>query len=107
MKKSNRRIYTVLIAASLAGAMILSTIGGCAPQAPAGDGDKVDLSAREPCTPEGAPKPKIMPADPGSAAPKQPRRMWATSYRWTKAPDLVVEKWLTEKPETKGKYVLI
>jgi len=33
--------------------------------------------------------------------------MWATSYRWAKAPDLVVEKWLTDKPDTKGKYVLI
>ena len=33
--------------------------------------------------------------------------MWATSYRWTKAPELVVEKWLTDKPETRGKYMLI
>jgi thiol-disulfide isomerase/thioredoxin len=48
-----------------------------------------------------------MPADPGTATAKQPRRMWATSYRWAKAPELVVEKWLTDKPETKGKYVLI
>lgn len=35
------------------------------------------------------------------------KRLWATSFRWTKAPDFVVEKWLTDKPETKGKYVLI
>ena len=61
----------------------------------------------EPCTTQGAPAPKIMPADPGTATAKQPRRMWATSYRWAKAPELVVEKWLTDKPETKGKYVLI
>jgi len=33
--------------------------------------------------------------------------MWATSYRWAKAPKLVVEKWLTDKPELKDKYVLI
>jgi len=38
---------------------------------------------------------------------KQPRRMWASSYLWAKAPELVVEEWLTDKPDTKGKYVLI
>jgi cytochrome c biogenesis protein CcmG/thiol:disulfide interchange protein DsbE len=38
---------------------------------------------------------------------KQPRRMWASSYLWAKAPDLVVEEWLTDEPDTKGKYVLI
>jgi len=114
MKTSNRRICTVSLAASLAAAMMLSAVGGCAPKAPAGNGKKqsdkkVHLAAanEEPCTPKGAPSPKIVPADPGSATPTKPRRMWATSYRWAKAPDLVVEKWLTEKPETKGKYVLL
>ena len=35
------------------------------------------------------------------------KRLWAKSFRWSKAPEFVVEKWLTEKPEMKGKYVLI
>lgn len=103
MKTSNLRIYTVSLAATIA----LSAIGGCAPPAPAGNGNSVTASTEEPCTPEGAPAPTTMPAERGSGTPKKPRRMWATSYRWTKAPDLVVEKWLTDKPETKGKYVLI
>ncbi len=107
MKTSNRRIYTVSLAASLAAAVILSAVGGCAPQAPTGNGNNVDASGEGPCTDEGAPEPKTMPADPGFAMPKKPRRMWATSYRWAKAPDLVVEKWLTDKPETQGKYTLI
>jgi thiol-disulfide isomerase/thioredoxin len=102
MKTSNRLICTVSLAA-----MILSAGGGCAPQAPAENDRKVDASGEEPCTAKGAPAPTTMPSDPGSATPKKPRRMWATSFRWTKAPDLVVEKWLTDKPETKGKYVLI
>jgi len=41
--------------------------------------------------------------------PKQKREkiLWARSCLWQEAPKLVVEKWLTDKPETKGKYVLI
>jgi len=35
------------------------------------------------------------------------KRIWARSCLWAEAPKLVVEKWLTEEPETKGKYVLI
>jgi cytochrome c biogenesis protein CcmG/thiol:disulfide interchange protein DsbE len=38
---------------------------------------------------------------------KRERRMWASSFLWAKAPDFVVEKWLTDEPEMKGKYVLI
>ncbi len=38
---------------------------------------------------------------------KEGKRMWARSYRWAKAPDFAVEKWLSEKPDMKGKYVLI
>lgn len=38
---------------------------------------------------------------------KPERRLWAKSFLWCKAPDFVVEKWLTEKPEMEGKYVLI
>jgi len=46
------------------------------------------------------------PFEPGSM-PKGERRLWAKSYLWAKAPEFVVEKWLSEKPEMKGKYVLI
>ena len=38
---------------------------------------------------------------------KEGKRMWAKSCLWSDAPELNVEKWLTAKPETKGKYVLI
>ena len=38
---------------------------------------------------------------------KKSKRIWAKSLLWEKAPELVVEKWLNEKPETKGKYLLI
>jgi thiol-disulfide isomerase/thioredoxin len=33
--------------------------------------------------------------------------MWAKSFLDQKAPEFVVEKWLSEKPDTKGKFVLI
>jgi thiol-disulfide isomerase/thioredoxin len=35
------------------------------------------------------------------------KRMWAKSLLWEDAPKLVVEKWLSKEPQTKGKYVLI
>jgi thiol-disulfide isomerase/thioredoxin len=35
------------------------------------------------------------------------KQMWAKSCLYREAPDLVVEKWLTEEPETAGKYVLV
>ena len=38
---------------------------------------------------------------------KEGKRLWAQSFRWEKAPDLVVEKWLDEQPRIEGKYVLI
>lgn len=37
----------------------------------------------------------------------QEKKLWAKSIINQKAPKLVVEKWLSEKPETKGKFVLI
>ena len=37
---------------------------------------------------------------------KPPKRIWARSVLWAEAPKLVVEKWLSQKPHTKGKYVL-
>ncbi|MHC4988613.1 MAG: thioredoxin-like domain-containing protein [Planctomycetota bacterium] len=42
-----------------------------------------------------------------SPVPEEGKRLWASSYLWKKAPELIVEKWLGEKPETEGKYVLV
>ncbi|MBE0536008.1 MAG: TlpA family protein disulfide reductase [Phycisphaerae bacterium] len=39
--------------------------------------------------------------------PEDEKRLWADSILWEKAPELIVEKWLTDKPDTAGKYVLI
>jgi len=44
---------------------------------------------------------------PCAAQDKPPKRLWARSVLGQKAPELVVEKWLTTKPNLKGKYVLI
>ena len=47
---------------------------------------------------------------PGEQATKkrgEEKLLWADSYIWAKAPQLNVEKWRSEKPDTKGKYVLI
>ena len=43
------------------------------------------------------------------AAPviKEGKRLWAHSYLWAESPEFVVEKWLTDKPDMAGKYVLI
>lgn len=41
------------------------------------------------------------------SVPKGAKRLWAKSFLWAKAPELKVEKWLTEKPDMEGKYVLI
>ncbi len=35
------------------------------------------------------------------------KRMYAKSFYHQPAPDLVVEKWLTDEPETEGKFVMI
>lgn len=35
------------------------------------------------------------------------KKLWAKSFLGQKAPDFVVEKWLTNEPDRKGKYVLI
>lgn len=37
----------------------------------------------------------------------QEKKIWAKSFINKKAPEIVVEKWLTDKPETNGKFVLI
>ncbi len=38
---------------------------------------------------------------------EEEKRLWANSIIWQKAPELIVEKWLTDAPDTAGKYVLI
>ena len=35
------------------------------------------------------------------------RRMWADSWLYAEAPELEVEEWLSDTPETKGKYIMI
>lgn len=37
----------------------------------------------------------------------QQKRLWAKSVINQKAPKLTVEKWLSDKPDTKGKFILI
>ena len=44
---------------------------------------------------------------PAKETAKEPKRLWAYSYLWSKAPEIEVEKWLTERPDTDGKYVLL
>ena len=46
-------------------------------------------------------------ADYNNPVPKESKRIWARSCLWDKAPDLVVEKWLTDEPATEGKYLLV
>ena len=41
------------------------------------------------------------------AAEKADKKIWAKSFLNQKAPDLVVEKWLTKEPARKDKFVLI
>lgn len=35
------------------------------------------------------------------------KKMWAKSFIGKKAPEFVVETWISEKPDTEGKYILI
>src|SRR5258707_8840812 len=41
------------------------------------------------------------------SAPADGKKLWAKSVLGQKAPEFVVEKWLTPEPNTKGKFVLI
>ncbi|MDP6543172.1 MAG: TlpA disulfide reductase family protein [Phycisphaerae bacterium] len=116
MKTSNWRIHAAAAVACLVALIVTATVGICGPKKSAKKpapttqpcvAPTTRPAPQEPCTTQGAPAPKVMPADRGGKTNKAPRRMWATSYRWAKAPKLVVEKWLTDKPDTKGKYVLI
>jgi cytochrome c biogenesis protein CcmG/thiol:disulfide interchange protein DsbE len=41
------------------------------------------------------------------AVSAEPKQIWSKSYLNQKAPQLVIEKWLTAAPEFKGKFLLI
>lgn len=41
------------------------------------------------------------------ATEQEGKRLWARSFLGEKAPEFVVEKWLTPEPQTQGMYVLI
>lgn len=41
------------------------------------------------------------------AAPAGVKNLWASSRLYTDAPPLEVQKWLTDKPETEGKFIVI
>ena len=43
----------------------------------------------------------------GFVAGAEEKQLWAKSFLGAKAPELVVEKWLTAAPDSKGKFVLI
>ena len=43
----------------------------------------------------------------GHSTVAEEKKLWAKSILGQKAPEFVVEKWLTAEPDTKGKFVLI
>jgi thiol-disulfide isomerase/thioredoxin len=47
------------------------------------------------------------PAATTAVAPANVKKIWAKSFLNQKAPDLIVEKWLTAEPNLRGKFVLI
>lgn len=42
-----------------------------------------------------------------SAQKSGDKRIWAKSYLGEQAPELVVEKWVSDKPDLEGKYILV
>ncbi len=122
---ARQRVLVVMLIAGL-----LLTVGGCRKRPGAGEGDEpagagVQQNDEEllPCPSVDEEAQKAANADPydiprfganspfdaeyESPVPKDEKRLWARSCLWDKAPELVVEKWLSEQPQTKGKYVLI
>jgi SAM-dependent methyltransferase len=82
------------------------------PQCDAGSGPCITDPTRQPVVIEADKIPRFganSPFDDDYEAPKvkKERRLWATSWLWAKAPEFVVEEWITDKPDMKGKYVLI
>ena len=56
-------------------------------------------------SPEGEKTVEVATAQPESVIER--KKLWAKSYLNQKAPELIVEKWLSEKPEWKGKFLLV
>ena len=111
----------VRLMSALAAAVVvlasLSLMTGCGPSRSVSAGPEGAGGETKPC-PTGPEAGKIPPRfaanspfekgkDPSPPVAKQGKRIWARSFLFAEAPKLVVEKWLSEKPETKGKYVLI
>jgi len=106
--------------AGLAMLTLLTAAAGCRQPGAQAEGQmtaaKPDEAAPEPC-PTTAPAPagqlkRFATGSPFDAEYRPPvmkdgKRIWAGSCLWAEAPKLVVEKWLTDEPETAGKYVLI
>jgi cytochrome c biogenesis protein CcmG/thiol:disulfide interchange protein DsbE len=42
-----------------------------------------------------------------SSAPDSQKEIWAKSFLNQKAPEIIIEKWLSAKPETEGKFLLV
>jgi len=80
-----------------------------------GDNANTTEVAQTPCSAEGknitqpcgADVPNVTPPPLTMKEEKRPKTIWANSFLWMEAPELKVEKWLSKKPETKGKYILL
>ena len=60
-----------------------------------------------PCTAAPCTVAPAAPASASSSAFTPPKRLWAQSWIWRDAPELKVGKWLGEKPEMDGKFILV
>jgi len=67
------------------------------PPAKVSDGDDIPLFAADSPFDVAYERPQV----------REGKRIWARSALYERAPELVVEKWLSDKPETEGKYVLV
>jgi len=80
------------------------------PQTPAGapvaDGDPAEGAAGDDL-PRFASNSPFDSSDSTQATSKPPKRLWADSFLWEKAPALEVGQWLGEAPQMEGKYLLV
>ncbi len=104
------------IAKTSVAAVIALTLAGCSSQQEAARQPALnEASVAEPASPSAVRTydiPRFAANSPfdtkyESPVPEKGKRLWARSYLWEKAPQLVVEKWLTDEPQTRGKYLLI
>jgi len=117
MQTGRRRVAGIAAAVGVA-----CLLAGCneAAQAPRGPAAAA-AGAEDPCpSPVAAKKPAARTGEIPRFAADSPfdtdytppdfgtgKRLWAKSCLWAEAPKLVVEKWLTAPPDTRGKYVLV